>query len=152
RVDAEIEVPLKVRIGLHTGPVVAGEVGVRGRTERLALGPTPNIAARVQSQAAPGEILLTEDTRTLIGDVVSTVSIGPREFRGVSKAITLYRVQPSSLEGADVQQRELGCFVGRDRELRTLYELLARAQATHGQIVLLKGEAGIGKSRLHQEL
>jgi class 3 adenylate cyclase/tetratricopeptide (TPR) repeat protein len=152
RLDAQLDIPLKVRIGLHTGPVVAGEVGARGRTERLALGPTPNVAARVQSHAAPGEILVTQDTQTLIGDVVSAVRIGPREFHGISKAITLYRLEPSKPEDQDVQAREHGPFVGRDRELQTLIELLARAQATHGQIVLLKGEAGIGKSRLHQEL
>jgi len=152
RLDAEVDIPVQVRIGLHTGPVVAGEMGARGRTERLALGSTPNIAARLQSQAEPGEILMTQDTWTLIGHVVSTACVGPREFRGISKPITVYRLEPSSPEVPDVRPREDGPFVGRDRELRTLIELLARAQATHGQVVLLKGEAGIGKSRLHHEL
>ena len=152
RLDTELDISLTVRIGLHTGPVIAGDVGARGRKERLALGPTPNIAARVQSQAAPGEVLLTEDTRAIIGDAVSVVCIGPRELRGIRKPVVLYRVEPPDPRGADVETRERAPFVGRDRELATLIELLARAQASQGQIVLLKGEAGIGKSRLHQEL
>jgi len=152
RLSSELDVALGVRIGLHTGLVVAGDVGARGRTERLALGTTPNVAARVLSQAAPGEVLLTEDTLAIVGDAVSAVRIGPRELRGIAEPVVLYRLEPHKRQGAGIGTRERTPFVGRDRELGTLLDLLARAQTGQGQIVLLKGEPGIGKSRLYQEL
>ena len=86
RIDATLDVQLRLRIGLHTGPVVAGDVGGRGRTERLAVGQTPNIAARVQTLAAPGEVLLTEGTRALVGDAVS-----PRPSASASSAASRRR-------------------------------------------------------------
>ena len=152
RLDAELGISVRVRIGIHTGPVVAGDVGAHGRTERLALGQTPNIAARVQSLAAPGEVLLTQDTLAIIGDSVPVTPIGSRALRGVAKPITLYKVEPSKRRGADVKVTEHTPFVGRERELSTMLELLARARAGNGQIVLLRGEPGFGKSRLLQEL
>jgi class 3 adenylate cyclase len=152
RLDSELDISLKVRIGLHTGPVVTGDVGARGRTERLALGQTPNVAARVQSQAAPGEVLLTEDTLAIVGDAISVERIGPRELRGIAKPVILYRVEPGKRQESQIETRDRTPFVGRERELGTLLELLALAQDGQGQIALIKGEPGIGKSRLYQEL
>ncbi len=152
RLDSELDFPMKVRIGLHTGPVVTGNVGARGRTERLALGQTPNVAARVQSQAAPGEVLLTEDTLSIIGDAISVVRIGPRELRGIAKPITLYRIESDRRRDSETKTQERTQFVGRERELASLLDLLASARVGHGRIALIKGEAGLGKSRLCKEL
>ena len=152
RIDATLDVQLLVRIGLHTGPVVAGEVGGGGRTERLAVGQTPNIAARVQSLAAPGEVLLTEGTRALVRDAVVTEAIGQRQLRGVAAPMNLYRIVLGKQRLAAREVREPSPFVGRDRELQALVELVERAEAGHGQIALVKGEPGMGKTRLHQEL
>jgi class 3 adenylate cyclase/tetratricopeptide (TPR) repeat protein len=152
RLDTALDVPLQLRIGLHTGPVVAGDVGARGRTERLAMGQAPNIAARVQALAAPGEVLLTESTWALVGDAVATEAIGPRKLRGVAAPMTLYRIALGKHRLAPRESREPSPFVGRDRELRSLLELLERSEAGRGQVALIKGEPGIGKTRLLQEL
>ena len=84
--------PLQVRIGIHTGPVVVGEIGAGEHTERLALGETPNIAARVQGHAAPNEVLVSPTTFRLIHGLFETEERGPQELKGISTPMTLYRV------------------------------------------------------------
>jgi class 3 adenylate cyclase/tetratricopeptide (TPR) repeat protein len=148
-------VALAVRIGLHTGSVVAGEVGAGARTEQLAMGATPNVAARVQSLAAPGDVLLTEDSFRLVERFFECSCLGPRELRGISEPIVLYRAvqrRSDELLTDRVSDEYPTPFVGRERELRTLLERLERAEAGEGQVVVLSGEPGIGKTRLQQEL
>ncbi len=147
--------PLQVRIGIHTGPVVVGEIGAGERTERLALGETPNIAARVQGHAAPNEVLVSPTTFRLIHGLFETEERGPQELKGISTPMTLYRVVAESTARSRFEaavQTGLTPLVGRAEELALLQRRWDQAQAGDGQVVLLSGEPGIGKSRLVQEL
>lgn len=146
--------PLQVRIGIHTGPVVIGEMGVAGRAERLALGETPNIAARVQSAARPDEILITAATLRLVDGLYRCEKHGPHELKGVSEPVELYTVRG---ESAAVNRFEVALstgrltrWVGREDELNLLARYWRDTTAGQGQVVFLSGEAGIGKSRLTQ--
>lgn len=154
--DAGAAGPLRVRIGLHTGSVVAGSVGVTGRSERLAMGDTPNIAARIQALAAPGEALMSERTRALTGEAIAAESIGPVALRGIAEPVVLHRVLGvrSGLVGGEdaTEHRAQVPFVGRDRELASLRARYQQAEAGEGQVVLIDGEPGMGKTRLVQTL
>jgi tetratricopeptide (TPR) repeat protein len=141
-----------MRIGVHTGPVVTGEVGHGERTDQLALGSAPNIAARVQALAAPGEMLLTQATHALVAKRLDCTPIGDHELKGVAHPITLYRASrvrdPETIDALALQATP---FVGRDRELQQLMNLLELSSRGEGQTVLLTGDAGIGKTRLQLE-
>jgi class 3 adenylate cyclase/tetratricopeptide (TPR) repeat protein len=146
---------LAVRLGLHTGLVVVGAMGDQGRQEHLALGETPNIAARIQGLAAPNTVAISDATYRLVQGYFQCQALGAHALRGVTESMRLYRVlresgATSRLEVA--QPRGLTPLVGRESEVRLLLERWAQAKAGHGQVVLLSGEAGIGKSRLVQML
>jgi predicted ATPase/class 3 adenylate cyclase len=146
---------LHVRIGIHTGPVMVGEIGAGERTERLALGETPNIAARVQGHAAPNEVLVSATTFRLMHGLFATEGRGPQELKGISTPMTLYRVVGESTAQSRVEaavQMGLTPLAGRVEELALLQRRWDQAKAGAGQVVLLSGEPGIGKSRLVQEL
>ena len=147
--------PVQVRIGIHTGPVVIGQMGGGSRHEQLALGETPNIAARVQGQAEPDEVVISAATQRLVAGLFETEDRGPYDLKGISTPQPLYRVTA----GSTVQSRfevavrsGLTSLVGRTTELQFLQQRWEQAQAGHGQAVLVSGEPGIGKSRLVQEL
>src|SRR5262245_6863229 len=147
--------PLQVRIGIHTGPVVVGEIGAGERTERLALGETPNIAARVQGHAAPNEVLVSTTTFRLMHGLFETEGRGPQELKGISTPMTLYRVVRESTVQSRFEaavQTGLTPLVGRAEELALLQRRWDQAKAGDGHVVLLSGEPGIGKSRLVQEI
>ena len=147
---------LASRVGIHTGLVVVGKVGVReaARANDVA-GETPNIAARIQAIALPGQVVITEATAALVSGYFE---LGPGEthaLKGVSRPITTFRAVRES--GAQtrldaVSSGQLTPFVHRSLELRRLLELWhqCRGGVTHG--VLLTGEPGVGKSRLAREL
>ncbi|MBI3247518.1 MAG: zinc ribbon domain-containing protein, partial [Deltaproteobacteria bacterium] len=142
---------LHVRIGIHTGPVVMGEMGGGAKREHLALGETPNIAARIQGQAAPDEVLISAATSRLVEGLFECEERGQPELKGVVTPLTLYRV----LKEGDAQSRfqaavrtGLTPLVGREHELGLLRECWERATQAAGQVVVLSGEPGIGKSRL----
>ena len=147
--------PLQVRIGIHTGPVVVGEIGAGERTERLALGETPNIAARVQGQAEPNTVVISQATYRLVQGLFECQDRGPQELKGISTPLPLYRVVR---EGTAQSRFEVAVstgltpLVGRVEELALLQRGWDHAKAGAGQVMLLSGEAGIGKSRLVQEL
>jgi class 3 adenylate cyclase len=84
--------PLQVRIGIHTGPVVVGEIGAGERTERLALGETPNIAARVQGVAEPATVAISQATSRLVQGFFRCEAMGPQSLKNVAAPIELYRV------------------------------------------------------------
>ena len=135
---------LAVRIGIHTGPVVVGEVGAGARREQLALGETPNLAARLQGLAAPGTIVVSGATQRLVSGDFGFESLGRREVKGLAAPVDVWRVTGSA--GARAASRRTP-LVGRERETALLRELWASAVHSRGHAVLVKGEPGIGKSR-----
>ncbi|HEV8713758.1 MAG TPA: adenylate/guanylate cyclase domain-containing protein, partial [Candidatus Binatia bacterium] len=153
--QAQLPQSLQLRIGIHTGPVVVGEIGGGGRRERLALGETPNIAARVQGLAAPDEVVISFAPYQLVQGLFEGQDLGPQQVRGIATPLVLYRV----LRESGVQSRfevavtrGLTPLVGRTEELALLRRHWERAKDGEGQVVLLSGEPGIGKSRLVQEV
>jgi class 3 adenylate cyclase/tetratricopeptide (TPR) repeat protein len=144
---------LSVRIGIHTGSVVAGEVGGGSSRERLALGATPNIAARLQSIAEPDGILLSGETQRLLHGWFELAELGTKELRGVSRPVSVYQVLREARRSGRFElddARRLSPLVGRDEELGLLTRRLSATRDGNGFIVLLSGEAGVGKSRLVQ--
>ena len=147
---------LNVRIGIHTGLVVAGDMGTETTRDQLAIvGDTPHIAARLESIAAPGTVLISDATRSLTEGYFETESLGEKELRGVSRPVAVHRVlRPTGAIGRleVAGARRLTPLVGRDAELARLAEAWQRVKSGHGAVVHLTGEAGIGKSRIVREL
>jgi class 3 adenylate cyclase len=146
---------LQVRIGIHTGLVVVGELGGRDYREAMALGDTPNLAARLQSLAAPDTVVIGTSTQQLIAGLFTCQDLGLQELKGVSTPVPVYCVVGES----DIQsrfevavQKGLTPLVGRAHEVGLLQERWEQAKQGTGQVVLLSGEPGIGKSRLIQAL
>ncbi len=142
-------VRLRARVGVHTGRVFVGTVGSGARQESLAQGEVPNIAARLQAVAEPDTLVASEATWNIVRAYFHGESLGERGLRGVARPLRLWRIGGASgaesrLEGAD----SLGAFVGRARERAAIETRWAVARAGRGCFVTLRGEAGIGKSRL----
>src|SRR5215831_3335987 len=155
RLERAHGVRLAVRLGIHTGLVVVGEIGSGGRQEQLALGETPNIAARLQGLAAPDTVVISAATAHLIHGYFVCQSLGAPVLKGLSQPLQVYRVLHES--GAQtrldvVTPGGLTPLVGRDEEVLLLQRRWDQATIGMGQVVLLSGEAGIGKSRLVQVL
>ncbi|MGE0682841.1 MAG: adenylate/guanylate cyclase domain-containing protein, partial [Candidatus Binatia bacterium] len=144
--------PLQVRIGIHTGLVVAGEMGVGDQPEPLGIvGETPNIAARLQGLAEPDTVVISEATCRLVEGLFECRDRELQEIKGLSTPLTLYRVvRESGLQSrfAVAVRRGLTPLVGREEELELLRRRWEQAKVGAGQVVLLSGEPGIGKSRL----
>ena len=142
---------LSARIGIDSGAVVVG-AGVGKEAD--VFGDTPNIAARVQAAAAPGTLLTTADTHRLVSGLFVVEDRGAQALKGIERPVQLYRVvQPSGVRGrleATAAVRALTPFIGREDELRLLMNRWERALDGEGQMALITGEAGIGKSRLVQ--
>ncbi len=136
---------LQLRLGAHTGTVVVGEMGGGWRRERLAIGEVPNLAARLQSLAEPGTLLVSETTRELCAEQFHTESLGEVALKGLAREVRVHRVlgrrsAPSRLAPTS--------FVGRGRELQVLEALWEEVQAGGFRRVNLVGEPGLGKTRL----
>jgi hypothetical protein len=148
--------PLRVRIGIHTGLVVAGEMGSGEYREQLAIvGETPNIAARLQEIAEPNTVVISAATHRLVEGYFTYRDLGAQSLKGISAPVSVYQV----LSESGIQSRfeiaiasGLTPMVGREQELGLLLERWEQAKQGAGQVVLLSGEAGIGKSRLVQAL
>jgi class 3 adenylate cyclase/tetratricopeptide (TPR) repeat protein len=146
---------LTVRVGLHSGLCVVSDVGGGGREETLALGETPIVAARVQEVAAPNTVWITSATQRLVAGLFLVESQGAHSLKGIREPVALYRVlKPSGVRSRLEVARAHGFtrFVGREDELRLLGTRWQQVRAGEGQVVLITGEAGIGKSRLVQML
>jgi len=148
---SEHRTTIAVRIAVHTGEVVAAEIA---DGERLALGSTPNVAARVQSLANPGEVWITEATYARVHHSIQCSRLGERTLQGLAKPVVLYRaVEPvraeASLPTVSPDQTPL---VGRDAAVGRVLQCLSTARAGRGQVALIRAEAGFGKSRLLQAI
>src|SRR6266851_1252307 len=148
-------VQLAVRIGIHTGVVVVGAMGGGSRQEQLAMGETPNVAARLQGLAAPNTMAISDATYHLVHGYFDYQDLGAQSLRGVTESVRVYHVlgESGATSRLDVaQSRGLTPLVGRESEVTLLLERWGQAKAGQGHVVLLTGDAGIGKSRLVQML
>jgi class 3 adenylate cyclase len=148
RLEREKGVRLAVRVGLHTGPVVVGEMGGGGRHEQLALGETTNIASRLEGLAAPNTVVISDVTARLIAGFFALDDLGLHELKGVAEPMRVFRVQrerTAAEREAAAEAAGVAMLVGRDAELALLMDRWTQSKDGRGQVVLLSGEAGIGK-------
>jgi class 3 adenylate cyclase/predicted ATPase len=153
--EQEREVHLAVHLGIHTGLVVVGDVGDGARQERLALGETPNVAARLQGIAAPNTLVISATTFQLLGGFFACQPLGTPLLKGLAQPLAVYRVLYESMARSRLEAAGSTGWtplVGREQESGVLLERWAQVKDGLGQVVLLSGEAGIGKSRLVQVL
>ena len=146
--------PVRMRVGIHTGPVVVGTLGNDLRVEFKAVGDTVNLASRMESLAEPGTTYISEDTYKVTEGLFRVEALGEKEVKGKDKPIRVYQViAPSSRRTRfDVSaERGLTPFVGRQRELELLLDGFERSREGRGQAISVISEAGIGKSRLLYE-
>ena len=141
---------LEVRVGIATGPVVVGDIIGEGASEEVAaLGETPNLAARLQGVASPNFVLLSPTTQGLLRGRVETQTLAPVNLKGLSGPTVPHRaLRPRSLSEVSSTHFDASPLVGRDVEVALLERAWRHAQSSEGQVVLLSGEAGVGKSRL----
>jgi hypothetical protein len=135
--------------------VVVGEIGGGARQEQLALGETPNLAARLQGIAAPNTVVISAATVPLLGGFFACQSLGTHLLKGVALPLEVYQVLNESMARSRLEaagDTGLTPLVGREQEVGLLRERWAQVKDGVGQVVLLSGEAGIGKSRLVQVL
>ena len=146
--------PIRMRVGIHSGPVVVGTVGNDLRVEFKALGDTVNLASRMQTLAEPGTVYVTEDTFKLTEGLFRFEALGERQVKGKEAPVRVYQVIAPSTRRTrfDVSaERGLTPFVGRGRDLELLLEAWERAKEGRGQAVSIVADAGLGKSRLLYE-
>ncbi|KPK21215.1 MAG: hypothetical protein AMK69_22260 [Nitrospira bacterium SG8_3] len=151
----KVELPLlKMRVGIHAGPVVVGTLGNDLRVDFKAVGDTVNLASRMEELASPGTTYVTEDTFKLTEGFFRFEALGTKAIKGKEELVNVYQVIAPSTRRTrfDVSaERGLTPFVGRERELEHLLDGFERAQAGRGQAFSIVAEAGVGKSRLLYE-
>jgi class 3 adenylate cyclase/tetratricopeptide (TPR) repeat protein len=147
---------LAARVGIATGLVMVGElIGEGAAREQTVVGETPNLAARLQALAAPGSVVISQATRRLVGGLFGLADLGPLRLKGFAEALAAWRVEGEGrAEGRfeALHGQHLTPLVGREHELGILLERWAWARDGDGQVVLLAGEPGIGKSRIIRAL
>jgi class 3 adenylate cyclase len=148
--------PLRVRVGIATGLVVVGDlIGSGEAQERGVVGETPNLAARLQAVAEPDSIVIAATTRRLIGGLFEYEDLGGVEAKGFAEPVQAWRVRGESAAESRFEALRAAALiplVGRDEEIELLLRRWTRAKRGDGQVVLLSGEPGIGKSRLVADL
>ncbi len=146
---------VSVRLGIHTGLAVVGTVGTHENAEVLALGETPNLAARLQGLAAPDTVAISSATYALLQGAFECASLGAQTLKGISTPVTVYVALRESTTNSRIERsirRSLTPLVGRAPELQLLQRLWAHSENGFGQVVHLCGEPGIGKTRLVQAM
>ncbi len=143
---------LSVRISIATGPVVVGEQAGAGDQSKLAVGTTPNLAARLQGLAAADQIVIAASTRRLVGNAFELGDLGEHDLKGIAEPVHAWRVERASVTESRFDANRGGGaltpLVGREEELDLLLRRWSQARDGEGQVVLLSGEPGIGKSRI----
>jgi class 3 adenylate cyclase/tetratricopeptide (TPR) repeat protein len=150
--ETRAEERVEVRIAIATGLVVVGDLISGGASEEQAMvGDTPNVAARLQSLAEPGAVVVADSTRQLLGDLFTFHNLGRREVKGISQPIAVWAVEGAAASESRFEAvrtaRSMG-FVGRKAEIAFALSRQRLAWQGQGQVVLISGEAGIGKSRI----
>jgi class 3 adenylate cyclase len=144
--------PLHTRVGIATGLVVVGDlIGSGASQEQAIVGETPNLAARFQAIAEPNMVVIAEGTRKLLGNLFELEDLGAKDLKGIAGPVRAWAaLRASSVEGRfeALHTTGLTALVGREEELELLLRRWSKAKSGEGQVVLLSGEAGIGKSRL----
>jgi predicted ATPase/class 3 adenylate cyclase len=151
RLDVK-SVKLRARVGIATGLVVVGDlIGEGSAQEQLVVGETPNLAARLQALAEPDAVVIAAGTRRLVGDLFEYSDLGAVEVKGIAAPVPAWRVLRPSVVASRFEALRgsaLSPLIGRDEEIDLLLRRWSRAKAGDGQVVLISGEPGIGKSRL----
>src|SRR5215468_6825733 len=144
--------PLQTRVGIATGLVVVGDlIGSGASQEQAIVGETPNLAARLQGVAEPNSVVIAESTGKLVGNLFELQDLGAKDLKGISGPVRAWAaLRPSSVESRFEAMHASGLteLVGREEELELLLRRWSKAKTGEGQVVLLSGEPGIGKSRL----
>ena len=154
--DLKTHAALQTRVGIATGQVVVGDlIGSGEAQERGIVGETPNLAARLQGVAEPNSVVIAESTRKLLGNLFEFQDLGAQDLKGMSGPLRAWvALRPASVESRfeAMHAGALTELVGREEELELLLRRWSKAKVGEGQVVLLSGEPGIGKSRLTAEL
>jgi class 3 adenylate cyclase/predicted ATPase len=155
-VQTDIGTELHVRVGIATGTVVVGDlIGEDAARAEAVVGETPNLAARLQAQAEPDTVLIAGTTRSLLGELFEYRMVGKVPIKGFGDPVPVWQVTGASAVDSRFEAlhgTNLTPLVGREPEIALLLERWGRAKEGDGQVVLLSGEPGIGKSRIVQEL
>jgi class 3 adenylate cyclase/predicted ATPase len=150
--DLKTHAPLQTRVGIATGLVVVGDlIGSGASQEQAIVGETPNLAARLQGVAKPNGVVIAESTRKLVGNLFELEDLGSQELKGISVAVRAWSaLRPASVESRFDALHTTGLteLIGRGEELELLMRRWSKVRTGEGQVVLISGEAGIGKSRL----
>ena len=143
---------LSIRIGISTGKVVVGDIGTGKERESMGVvGEVPNIAARLQSSAKPNSVIISENTKLLVEGMFELEDLGQQNFKGISKPIPVFQVHTETntfTRFEAVARQGLTHLIGRDAEVNLLNDRWKQVKEGDGQVLLLSGEAGIGKSRI----
>jgi class 3 adenylate cyclase len=156
RLEPQAPVRLQARVGIATGLVVVGDlIGDDEARERAVVGQVPSLAARLQALAVPGSVVISQATRRLVGGLFELAHLGPQRLKGFAEPLSAFRVEGKGrAEGRfeALHGEHLTPLVGREHELGLLLERWAWAKDGDGQVVMLAGEPGIGKSRMIRAL
>ena len=148
----KMTVPLQTRVGIATGLVVVGDLIGSGQAQEWGIvGETPNLAARLQGTAEPNMVVIAEATRKLLGNLFDLEDLGQKELKGIAGATRAFAALRAGSEASRFEALHasgLTALVGREEEIELLLRRWSKANGGEGQVVMLSGEAGIGKSRL----
>jgi class 3 adenylate cyclase/tetratricopeptide (TPR) repeat protein len=146
--------PLSTRVGIATGLVIVGDIIGSGATQEAAVvGETPNLAARLQGLAQPNQLVLPKETLHLLGDVFEVKPMGGHKLKGIAQPVEAFAVIGETTRESRFAARQSGLLtpiVGREQELGLLRDYWVKAASGSGQMIVVTGEAGIGKSRITQ--